>query len=539
MALLDVKNLTTSFYTREGRVVAVDDVSFSLEQGKVLGIVGESGSGKSVSCYSLLGLIPKPPGKIDAGEAHFEGQDLLTLNEKELQLIRGHKINVIFQDPMTSLNPYMTVQDQLIEPLLLHKKMHKTDAVKKAVDVLVEVGITDAAKRIKSYPHEFSGGMRQRVMIAMALITDPDVIIADEPTTALDVTVQAQILRLLRNLQDSRKLSIIFITHDLSLISHFADHLLVMKDGKIVEQGSADTVLHNPQHTYTQDLLAAIPSTAKPAQYSYSQSEKPLVSIKNVSKLFYLKKSLFGRGADEVVAGIHDITIDLNEGEILGLVGESGSGKSTLGRTILRLFAATKGEIFFAGSNIVKSSGGELRHVRKHMQMIFQDPYSSLNPRQTVFATLAEPMLLHGIANKNNVLEKVNLLMDDVGLDRRFIRKYPHEFSGGQRQRIAIGRALAVRPKLIIADEPVSALDVTVQAKILQLLLELTKKYQLTMLFISHDLSVVRYLCDRVVVMQQGKIVEQNDTETLFEHPQHAYTQHLLNAIPSLPTSNS
>lgn len=532
--MLSVKNLRITFNTRNGTTVAVDNLSFELKAGEVLGIVGESGSGKSVACYSLLGLIPTPPGNIESGSAFFLGKDLLSMSEAELRKIRGHKISMIFQDPMTSLNPYMRIVDQLIESVLQHHKVSKSEARVRAITALHEVGIRDAESRIDHYPHQFSGGMRQRVMTAMALITEPELLIADEPTTALDVTVQAQILALIKNLQVTRKLAVIFITHDLGVAAQMADHILVMEKGKQVEQGTTDAIFKHPAHDYTKKLLSAILTTAKPTPNLAEKTEPPFLQIKHLKTYFVQFGGAFIKRLICTQKAVDDVSLTINRGEILGVVGESGSGKSTLGRSVMRLVEAQSGEILLEGKDLLRLSETDLKNSRRHFQMIFQDPYASLNPRMTVFDTLAEPLLVHGLATKKNVLEHVNALMDDVGLDRGSIRKYPHEFSGGQRQRIAIARAIALKPKLIIADEPVSALDVTIRAQILKLLLELTQKHQLTMLFISHDMSVVRYLCDRVLVMQNGKLVEEGDTEVLFSAPKEIYTQQLLAAIPKL-----
>lgn len=540
-AFLSVKNLRVVFNTRNGTTVAVDDLSFDLQAGQVLGIVGESGSGKSVACYSLLGLIPTPPGKIERGSAHFGGTDLLTMNERDLRQVRGRKIGMIFQDPMTSLNPYMRIVDQLTEPLLQHVKLDKKTARARAIAALEEVGIQNAAARVDDYPHQFSGGMRQRVMIAMALIAEPELLIADEPTTALDVTVQAQILALIKSLQASRKLTVIFITHDLGVAAQMADHMLVMQQGHVVEQGLTSDIFNRPQHPYTQKLLSAVLTSAKQVPSMAHDTEPACLQINHLQTWFhtgggsFLQRLLTRDQGATYLKGVDDVTLRIRQGEILGLVGESGSGKSTLGRSVMQLVDTHSGEVLLQGRDLCKLSRTELNNARRHFQMIFQDPYASLNPRMTVFDTLAEPLLMHKLADKKTVVSQVNQLMDDVGLDRRFMRKYPHEFSGGQRQRIAIARALALRPKLIIADEPVSALDVTIRAQILQLLLDLTQKHNLTMLFISHDMSVVRFICDRVVVMQRGKIVEEGETEALFAAPQHEYTRTLLAAIPQLP----
>lgn len=533
--LLSVENLRVVFNTRNGQTIAVENLNFSLNKGDVLGIVGESGSGKSVACYSLLGLIPMPPGKIESGRALFHGQDLLNLPEKEMRNIRANKIAMIFQDPMTSLNPYMRIVDQLTEVLIVHNGVSKQQARLKAIDALVEVGIHNAAERIDQYPHQFSGGMRQRVMIAMALLAEPELLIADEPTTALDVTVQAQILSLIKDLQKKRQLTVIFITHDLGVAAQMANHVLVMEKGRLIEEGDTQRIFKNPTQPYTQKLLNAVLTTAKPAtEHVVDRSRSPLLEVKKLHVGFPQYSGAIFRKIKNLVKGVDEVSINIYEGEVLGLVGESGSGKSTLGRSIIRLIDSQAGSITFNGKELSGVSGDNLKNARRDFQMIFQDPYASLNPRMTVFDTLVEPLLVHGLANKTTVLEQVNQLMDDVGLDRRFIRKYPHEFSGGQRQRIAIARAIALKPKLIVADEPVSALDVTIRAQILALLLKLTEKHKLTMLFISHDMSVVRYLCDRVVVMQKGKLVEEGTTEELFAAPKQPYTQQLLAAIPKL-----
>jgi len=533
MALLEVNGLKIYFHTRNGLVKAVDDVSFSVDAGETLAIVGEYGSGKSVTCYSLLDLLPKPPAVIEAGTALFDGEDLLSCSPARMRQFRGNDIAVIFQDPMTSLNPYISIGEQLIEPLIYHPDKTRTQSRKQArlqaIELLDEVGIIDPEARFDCYPHEFSGGMRQRVMIAMALINKPRLLICDEPTTALDVTIQAQILELIKKLQKTRDVAVIFISHDLGVVAGIADKVVVMCEGTIRETGDTESVFYNSQDAYTKKLLAAIPEGAKLLP-NRAEQDQPLVKVRDLKTYF----TDFSKAAEgkKVIKAVDGVSLDIKRGEILGLVGESGSGKSTLGRSILQLAPNTEGTVTFDGSLLGELSPKNLVPWRRRMQMIFQDPYASLNPRMTVYETLAEPLLYHGLADRKSIDQQVRQLMDDVGLAHSQMRKYPHEFSGGQRQRIAIGRAIATKPELIIADEPVSALDVTIQAQILDLILDLVERHNLTMLFISHDLSVIRYISDRVMVMYKGLIIESGDTETLWAQPQQAYTRELLKSIP-------
>ena len=540
--LLTVTNLKVHFHTRNGVVKAVDDVSFSVAAGQTLGIVGESGSGKSVTCYSLLDLIPRPPGRIEGGTALFNGEDLLTCTPARMAQIRGNEIAVIFQDPMTCLNPYLTVGEQLIEPLLYHRGASRAEAKKQGIAMLDEVGIRHPERRYDSYPHELSGGMRQRVMIAMALIAEPKLIICDEPTTALDVTIQAQILKLIKALQHKRQVAVIFVTHDLAVVSEVADQVLVMNNGRMVEQGNTAEIFANPREDYTRKLIAAIPKGAK-ADGRPAGGEAPLVEVNDLRTWFRdYSVGLFAsaaRKAERHVKAVDGVSLHINRHEILGVVGESGSGKSTLGRAILGLAPVTAGTVRYGGIDISGHRPRQMKPLRRRMQMIFQDPYASLNPRMTIFETLAEPLQVHGLANRRTVTAQVLELMDDVGLARAHIRKYPHEFSGGQRQRIAIGRAIATKPEFIVADEPVSALDVTIQAQILDLILDLVDKHNLTMMFISHDLAVVRYIADRVLVMHRGEVVEQGITADIWAAPQADYTRTLLAAIPRFAGSGA
>ena len=535
MALLDVNGLKIYFHTRDGVVKAVDDISFSVDKGETLAIVGESGSGKSVTCYSLLDLLPKPPAKIEGGTALFDGEDLLSCSAERIRQIRGNDIAVIFQDPMTSLNPFISIGEQLIEPLIYHpdpsRRISRDAAKSRAIELLDEVGIVDPHSRFHCYAHEFSGGMRQRVMIAMALITQPRLLICDEPTTALDVTIQAQILELIKKLQQSRDMAVIFISHDLGVVAGIADKIMVMCQGTVREAADAESIFYRSDNAYTKSLLAAIPTGAKTID-NRAEAGRPLIEVSHLKTYFNDYSSPAARAEKRQVKAVDDVSLAIQHGEILGLVGESGSGKSTLGRSILQLVPTTSGTVSFDGTALSSLSTAQLMPWRKRMQMIFQDPYASLNPRMTVYQTLAEPLLYQGLADSSTIDQQVQQLMDDVGLARASMRKYPHEFSGGQRQRIAIGRAVATKPDFIVADEPVSALDVTIQAQILGLILTLVERHNLTMLFISHDLSVVRSISDRVMVMHHGVLVEQGDTETLWAKPKQTYTQNLLRAIP-------
>lgn len=549
MPLLDIKNLKTYFHTRAGTTKAVDDISFSLEKGEILGIVGESGSGKSVTCHTLLGLLPQPPAKIEGGTIPFDGTDLLQVDQELLRNIRGKRISMIFQDPMSCLNPYLRIIDQVAEPLLAHdSSVSKEEAKQKAIEMLQKVGIRDAESRAHSYPHEFSGGMRQRVMIAMALITHPDILLADEPTTALDVTVQARILKLLKELRSELDVSVIFITHDLGVVAEIADRIVVMFRGKIVEQGTVKEIFESPKHPYVKGLLACRPtfetnSKVLPTVEDFlegrsvhlEQKEKPtdlenienLIEVKNLNVEFYSKKD------HQTIKAVDNVSLNIPKGKTLGLVGESGCGKTTTGRAILQLVRPKSGDVLYDNHNLCHLTSEAMLPFRKKLQIIFQDPYASLNPRMTIEQALSEPMKFHNTSlSRSDIREKVVSLLEEVGLGADFLMRYPHEFSGGQRQRICVARALVVEPEFIVCDEAVSAMDVSIQAQVLNLLNQLQESRNLTYLFISHDLSVVKYISDYVAVMQSGKIIEQNTAEELYHNPQQNYTRELLEAVP-------
>jgi peptide/nickel transport system ATP-binding protein len=615
--LLTVSNLTIDFSSHRGDVRAVDNVSFELHRGETLAIVGESGSGKSVTSLALLGLIPMPPGRIASGQAIFQSEklgqtDLLKLSETDLRQVRGTDIGMIFQEPMTSLNPVYTCGSQVVEALRLHTDLTEAGAKARTIELFTEAQLPRPESIFSSYPHEISGGQKQRVMIAMAMACRPALLIADEPTTALDVTVQARMLRLIDDLRRQHNTAVLFITHDLGVVAEIADRILVMYRGKVVEQGRVLDIFSNPQHPYTKGLLACRPhlsvgkkrlpvvadfmredasgqllaqpapvlplpdealaesspeveqqqlhdkiETAKtfpvehgvlgdvprPAELTSAPAAAPLVAatpngsepllqVQNLQVYFPLRKGFFRRATDYVRA-VDDVSFTLYPGETIGLVGESGCGKTTLGRALLRLTEPTAGSILFEGTDLAKLSSGELRRRRRDLQLVFQDPYAALNPMLTVGEAIWEPMRVHNVGGtRQQQKAKVLELLRTVGLRDEHFQRYPHEFSGGQRQRICIARALALQPKLIVCDESVSALDVSVQAQVLNLLNDLKREFGITYLFITHDLSVARFMSDRLLVMHQGRIVESGPAAAIYAAPQHEYTQGLLAAIP-------
>ena len=559
--LLEINNLRVDFPSRRGQVTAVNKVSITVAKGEVLGLVGESGAGKSTVGNSIINLL-EPPGYISAGEIVFDGNRIDHLSNEEMRKIRGAKIGTIFQDPQTSLNPLMTIGKQLSETLIETLKISGASAREKSIELLDSVGIPNPEPRLDAYPHQFSGGMRQRVVIALALAGDPDLVIADEPTTALDVSIQKQILDLIKSLCKQRNLGVIIVTHDIGVIAEIADRVAVMYNGQLVEEGQVKQVLQKPKHEYTKSLISAVPSGDQKlhrftvvdyidgseekvtlenvsdhwlSKNKSSETHNTAVSVKNLSIEFSIRQALFRKNRISLKA-VDDVSIEIKTGESFGLVGESGSGKSTLARLIAGLYTPKAGDINIFGHNVLqKTQKTKTSLIRRKMQMIFQDPYSSLNSRMTVEDIISEPIRFHrSTGNSNETLKVVRDLISFVGMPITSLKKYPHEFSGGQRQRISIARALASRPEILICDEPTSALDVSVQANILNLLKDLQEELSLTMLFISHDLPVIRQMCDRVAVMQNGKICEIAETDKLFDHPEHEYSKHLLGLMPRM-----
>ncbi|OUR93867.1 ABC transporter ATP-binding protein [Flavobacteriales bacterium 34_180_T64] len=555
--LLHIEGLSISFFSDGNEKEIIHNISYQLHTNEILGIVGESGSGKSVSTLAILGLLPKPISKITKGGIQFNELDLTKITSKAFKTIRGNDIAMIFQEPMSSLNPSMTCGKQVQEILLQHTILSKKGSKTETLSLFEKVKLPLPERVFDAYPHEISGGQKQRVMIAMAIACKPKILIADEPTTALDVTVQKEIIQLLKQLQSEESMSVIFISHDLALISEIADRVLVMYKGEIVEQGPVSKVFKSPKHLYTQALIhsrpaldvrlqqlptisdfindttndAIITTTMRQKRHHDLYSKPPLLEVKNLEKEYFSKTGWFSK--PNSFKAVNDVSFKLYEGETLGLVGESGCGKSTLANAILQLDKATAGQILYKGKDLIQLSKNEMRHLRKDIQIIFQDPYASLNPRIPVGKSIIEPMKVHGIGTNNiDRKEKALHILERVGLDKSYFNRYPHEFSGGQRQRIGIARAISLEPKLIICDESVSALDISVQAQVLNLLNELKEKFNFTYIFISHDLAVVKYMSDQLVVMNKGKIEEMDDADIIYNTPKKAYTKKLIHAIP-------
>lgn len=553
--VININKLSVSFETDHQKTTVVKAISFEINENEIVGIVGESGSGKSITSLALMGLLPH--NAIVEGELLFEELSLKDKSNKEWRKIRGNQISMIFQEPMSSLNPSLSCGFQVKEIILQHQNISDKEAKRRVLELFEQVKLPRVSSLYNQYPHQISGGQKQRVMIAMAIANQPKLLIADEPTTALDVTVQKTIIELLKELQAQNGMSILFISHDLTLISEIAQRVLVMKDGEIVEQGTVEQVFKHPKHAYTQALINSKPklnerlkilptvqnflqhdfkaetisSKERGLRHEQLYAQTALLSIKNVKKYFTIDKGWFQKS--DLVKAVDDVNLAIYEGETVGLVGESGCGKTTLGRTILNLEKPTEGGIFYKGTDITKLKDSDWKILRKEIQIIFQDPYASLNPRITIGAAILEPMKVHGIHKSDKERKSAVIkLLEKVGLNETHYSRYPHEFSGGQRQRIGIARAIALHPKLIICDESVSALDVSVQAQVLNLLNHLKEEFQFTYLFISHDLAVVKYMADQMVVMHQGKIVEKGEADRIYEHPQNEYTKKLINAIP-------
>ncbi|MFC3393897.1 ABC transporter ATP-binding protein [Brenneria rubrifaciens] len=551
--IMSVSHLTTAFKVNGAWLDVVRDLSFTIGEKETVAVVGESGSGKSVMAKSIMRLLPAAQSRV-SGEIHFSGAELLSLSSREMQAIRGNRIGMIFQEPMTSLNPVLPIGYQITEVLRRHRGMNKAEARAEAVCLLEKVRIPGAKSRLNEYPQSFSGGMRQRVVIAIALACHPQLLIADEPTTALDVTIQAQILTLIKTLQEEEGMSVLFITHDMGVVAEVSDRTLVMYQGEMVENATTREIFHHPRNAYTRLLLSAVPKlgsmsgTDRPQRFplidlqtgipqpipetvNTLSGDKPILEVKNLVTRFDIRAGFFRRLSGRIHA-VENVSFDVWSGETLALVGESGCGKSTTGRSIIRLAEATSGEILLQGQNILTADKHDLSDRRRQIQMVFQDPYESLNPRMRVGEAIAEPMLLHGLVTDKDVQARVRALLEQVGLPVWMADRFPHQFSGGQRQRVCIARALALEPKVIIADESVSALDVSVKAQVINLMLDLQQKLGLAFLFISHDMAVVERISHRVAVMYLGEIVEIGPRSAIFENPQHDYTRRLISAVP-------
>ena len=529
-SLLTISNLDIALPEGSERTLAVENLSVDLAPAETLCIVGESGSGKSLTARALMGLLPAPHVKVSRGAIDFCGEDLTQVSERRLREIRGSEISMVFQEPMTALNPVMTIGSQIDEIFRFHANMSAQQRRQRAVELLDSVQLPDPKQIVSAYPHELSGGQRQRAMIAMALALEPKILIADEPTTALDVTTQAQILKLISDMQAVHKTGVLFITHDFGVVADIADRVAVMQYGRVVETGTVDKVLNHPEHPYTQALIASVPSLTPRA--ARTRSDNIAIETQELHKTFGGGRSFFGLGPpNRVVHAVKDVTVKLRRGETLGIVGESGSGKSTLARCMIRLLDSDSGKIMIDGTNLRTLERAQMRPWRSKIQMVFQDPFASLNPRIKIGQIIAQGPMIQG-ASREEAEARTRELLGIVGLDERAFNRYPHEFSGGQRQRIGIARALALNPEILVADEPVSALDVSIQAQILKLLDEIRERMNLSMLFITHDLRVAAQVCDRLAVMRYGEIVETGATSDIFDEPQHSYTRDLLAAVP-------
>lgn len=526
-SLLEVKDLSVNFKQLNHMHTVVKRVHFNVAPGETLGIVGESGSGKSVTAKAVMHLLDEHQTDVTVQSMHYRNEKISSFSQKQMEKIRGKEMSMIFQDPMSAFNPTMKIGKQLIETARAHLKLSKKEAKKAALDMLMRVGIDQVEMRFDQYPHEFSGGMLQRAMIAMALICRPKLLIADEPTTALDVRIQAQILKLMKELQQEFHMSIILITHDFGVVAGMCDRVVVMKEGEVVEENEVTAIFESPQHPYTKRLLEALPRMDEPKQtYKDHREQETLIKVENLHKVFHLKNG-------KKVHAVNDVSFDIRKGETLGLVGESGSGKSTTGRLLLQLESLTSGSVTYKGMRIHRFNKKERLALRRDIQIIFQDPKSSLNPRMKVIDIIAQPMHVHGLyPDKEKRTARIEELLMLVGLDKEHMYRYPHEFSGGQQQRIGIARALAVEPEFIVCDEILSALDVSIQAQMVELLKNLQEKLGLTYLFIAHDLAMVKHLCDRVAVMYQGKLIELGQSETVYRQPLHPYTRALIDAVP-------
>lgn len=526
---LKIENLRIALPKGSDRPFALDGLSLEVKRGEVVCLVGESGSGKSLTAGAIMRLLPEPHVHVAGGAIFVQGEDILAKSDKEMKAMRGERVSMIFQEPMTALNPQKTVGWQIDEVLRLHTDLSRAGRKARVIEMLERVHIPDPASAYHAYPHQVSGGQRQRVMIAMALCLSPGLIIADEPTTALDVTTQLQILKLIRELQEQEGAGVLFITHDFGVVAQIADHVVVLKQGEMVESGPASQVLNAPQHPYTQALIASVPSLTPPASKCFDAAPVVLKGT-GLTKTFAARGGLFS-GRRKSVTAVDNLTFELRRGETLGVVGESGSGKTTVSRIVTRLLEADSGAVELDGTDLLACSPREMRAMRKHIQMVFQDPMASLNPRKRVVDLIAQGPIVHG-ENRKKARAQARELLELVELSPAAANRFPHEFSGGQRQRIGIARALALRPKVIVADEPVSALDVSVQAQVLRLLADLRDQMNLSLLFVTHDLRVAAQLCDRIIVMQHGEIVEAGETAAIFADPQHEYTRNLLSSIP-------